>query len=189
MTLTAERDWWVTSAIRDDIWGIGTWEEGVVACAEQLAWMFAHRGRILDLGCGPGRLLIPFARTYPGATWVGLDVRLYPAPQEPNVVWLVGDGESVPLTSGSLTGAYSVAVFQHLPHEVTRGYLTEIARCLRPGGRLCFQHVIGTEDSFLSHQADPELLATWCREAGLVVESCEVGAVHYQWVWVRAVRP
>jgi SAM-dependent methyltransferase len=100
---------------------------------------------VLDIGCGVGRLTRALAAR--AERVVGLDVsgemlaRARDLNAElPNVEWVQGDGESLqPVGDGSIDVCFSHVVFQHIPDpEVTLGYVGEMGRVLRPGGRACF---------------------------------------------------
>lgn len=193
-TADQEREWW-EAAGPENIWGVGAWEEGIAKCIAEIDPILTglHYGTfVLDLGCGPGRLLQPLAQAHPRTSFTGLDIRFYDHSgiNERNLGWMVGDGRKLLFAPETLNAVYSVALFQHLPHEATSSYISQASRCLKPGGQVRFQHVIGTEDSFLSHQIeDPGLLADWCMQAGLEVTAVDVGRIHEQWVWLTARKP
>lgn len=193
-TVEQERDWW-TAAGPENIWGLPDEDNGVTACVEQIDSILHGLGTgtsVLDLGCGPGRLLPALAERHPLTTFTGMDIRFYDHSHinARNVGWMVGDGRTILYADKTLDAVYSVALFQHLPHEATRGYLAEIARVLKQGGKVRFQHVLGTEDSFLNHQVlSAGHLVQWCEDAGLEVVATDEGLLHFQWVWVTARRP
>lgn len=102
--------------------------------------------RLLDLGCGLGRLTRPLAER--AGDVVGLDAsaemlnraRAH-GPDLANVQWVQGDGNGLSvLEDGSIDGCLSLVVFHHIPDpEITLGYVREIGRVLRPGGWAAFQ--------------------------------------------------
>ncbi|WP_158946212.1 class I SAM-dependent methyltransferase [Pseudodesulfovibrio cashew] len=83
-------------------------------------------GRVLDAGCGlqPYRFLLPSVTDY-----VGMDV--VPGPF---VDYLVKTGERFPFLDESLDAVLCTQVLEHVEDEVF--FLDEIARVLKPGGRL-----------------------------------------------------
>jgi SAM-dependent methyltransferase len=100
---------------------------------------FAPR-RVLDFGCGVGRLLIPFAKTAEEA--VGLDVSasmLQEAQRNcdehglSNVRLLSSDDLLSNLT-GSFDLIHSCIVFQHIPAERGRSIFSKLLQRIRPGG-------------------------------------------------------
>jgi len=102
------------------------------------------RSRLLDIGCGTGRLLAQAARREPSAVLVGIDTdrdsieiardraRTAPAPLELHLA----SAERMPFTNDYFDVAVAVFVVGTMP-GVTRGrVLAEARRVLRPGGRL-----------------------------------------------------
>lgn len=133
---------------------------------------------VLDLGCGTGRLAAIYQRQT-GARVVGFD-------PSPNILAAVsGRPPQVTFTDmlpdGPFDGAYSVTVFQHLPHGECARLVRDVMARLRPGGRFCFQYVEGTEAAFLSHQASEATVRGWC--AGFEV-TVERDPEYEQWRWV-----
>ncbi|MGA5170461.1 MULTISPECIES: class I SAM-dependent methyltransferase [Streptomyces] len=105
-------------------------------------------GAVLDAGCGTGRAL-PYLRAAVGAggTVVGLD--LTPAMLAAAVragragqgALLLGDVGRLPLRDGVLDAVFGAGLVSHLarPEEDLR----ELARAVRPGGRLALFHPVG----------------------------------------------
>jgi SAM-dependent methyltransferase len=101
---------------------------------------------VLEIGCGVGRLTLPLAAR--AGRVIALDVsaemtkraRAVHAQVE-NIEWRVGDGVSLRgVEDGSVDAVVSHIVFQHIPDpEITLGYVREMGRVLRPGGRAGFQ--------------------------------------------------
>jgi len=96
-------------------------------------------GRVVDVGCGTGRLLRAAALRWPEAELVGVD----PAPMmiseatrlNPVASFVLGSAESLQLPDGSVDFVLSSLSFHHWSDQA-KG-LHEIARVLRPGGAFC----------------------------------------------------
>jgi SAM-dependent methyltransferase len=102
----------------------------------------------LDAGCGTGRAL-PHLRgaVGPGGTVLGVDLtpemlataRRYGRHRHG---WLVlADARHLPLRDGGVDAAFAAGLLPHLPDP--DGGLTELARVIRPGGRLALFHPSG----------------------------------------------
>ena len=50
------------------------WQDEIRPCVPALDAALHNGGRILDVGCGPGLMLLQLAASYPNATFVGVDV-------------------------------------------------------------------------------------------------------------------
>ena len=107
--------------------------------------------RVLDLGCGTGRVTASLAAL--GTRVVAMDnaagmlsrCRAHAADVAgagtsavaavaPALVQ--GEASRLPLSTGSMDAAVCVGVFEHLPAEVRRHTLAELARVVRPEGRM-----------------------------------------------------
>ena len=97
--------------------------------------------RLLDFGCGVGRLVRPLARR--GCRIVAADVSprmlehcaTYCADLD-GIEYLLCDGWGISeLPTASVDGAYSFYVFQHMPSRaMAQAVLADLYRVLRPGG-------------------------------------------------------
>lgn len=103
---------------------------------------------VLDAGCGTGRALAPLRRAVgPAGTVVGAD--LTPAMLEAALragrgasgQLLLADVTRLPLRTGSLDAVFAAGLVAHLPQPEVN--LRELARVVRPGGKLALFHPIG----------------------------------------------
>jgi SAM-dependent methyltransferase len=96
-------------------------------------------GRVLDLGCGCGRSLVPLSLRYPGPAYHGCDI------DEPAIAWLrrhhpelrVGVNAfapPLPHGAGSFDLVYAISLFTHLDERGQDAWLAEVRRVLAPGG-------------------------------------------------------
>ena len=98
-------------------------------------------GRVVDIGCGAGRLTKYMATDF--ASVIGVDIsddmlevaRTYIP--EPNVDLRLGDGVTLPVETSTVDGAFSAHVFQHFDSfAMARANFSEVARILKPGGTM-----------------------------------------------------
>jgi ubiquinone/menaquinone biosynthesis C-methylase UbiE len=97
--------------------------------------------RLADIGCGPGTAARQAARR--GATVTGVDpspdmLRLArwagAAPRTPDITYLTGSAESLPLPDDAATIAWAISSVHHWNDRAAG--LAEITRVLAPGGRV-----------------------------------------------------
>jgi SAM-dependent methyltransferase len=101
--------------------------------------------RVLDIGCGVGRLSRALASRAAHVTGIDVSPKMLERARElnadvANVEWIVGDGVSLGgVADASVDVVVSHVVFQHIPDPaITLGYVREIGRVLRPGGWAAF---------------------------------------------------
>ncbi len=98
-------------------------------------------GIVLDVGCGPASITATLAHAAgPGGLVLGVDrseamlTRAVRAESGPHIGFLHADAQQLPLRDKTVDAVISVAVLQLVPDPVMA--LAEMARVLRPGGRL-----------------------------------------------------
>jgi tRNA (uracil-5-)-methyltransferase TRM9 len=156
-----------------------------------------HGARVLDVGCGNGRLALLLDRERPGATYVGVDTVLeliemacVQADQLKNIVaeFHVAD-VAQPGWGGALLGALAssspgtslncavaLAVLHHVPgFDLRVQVLREVASLLEPGGRL----ILSTWQ-FLDSPRMRRKVVDWM-EAGVAEEALEPGDYLLDW--------
>ncbi|MFE7776393.1 class I SAM-dependent methyltransferase [Streptomyces sp. NPDC057445] len=112
---------------------------------------------VLDAGCGTGRAL-PALRDAVGSTGTVIGVDLTPEMLDTAVragrdragALLLADVARLPLRPESLDAVFASGLLAHLPHPEEN--LRELARVVRPGGRLALFHPIGRA-ALAAHQS------------------------------------
>lgn len=95
--------------------------------------------RVLDVACGTGALLEAVRERWPGAAGVGVDLSLEMLAiarrrLPPAVALVAADAGRLPFADGAFDGATCTSALHHWPEPAAA--LAEVARVLRPGGRL-----------------------------------------------------
>ena len=163
--------------------------------------------RILDVGCGPGRLAIVAG---PAAGPAGEACGIDPAPEMVelarrnaaragvSVQFEVGVIEALPYPSDHFDVVLSSLMLHHLPDELKRRGLAEVHRVLKPAGRLLAVDFGATPRDGIGHLLcvlrlragwdHAERLRTMVREAGF--DAVEIGPTgHRALAFVRGRKP
>ncbi|MFJ9821842.1 class I SAM-dependent methyltransferase [Streptomyces sp. NPDC101151] len=138
-----------------------TWEERFAGDGPRYAAAAERMGlrpgqRVLDLGCGTGRVL-PTLRAQVGDQGVVVGVDLTPAMltaavregRDTDGSLLVADACRLPLPTGAVDGVFSAGLVDHVPDPTTA--LREWARVTTPGGVLLLFHPSGRAERAARH--------------------------------------
>ena len=114
----------------------------LTALQPPLEWLnIPPSGIVLDVGCGPASITASLARAAgPSGLVLGVDrseamlARAVRAESGPQIAFLHADAQRLPLRDQTVDAVISVAVLQLVPDPGMA--LAEMARVLRPGGRL-----------------------------------------------------
>jgi SAM-dependent methyltransferase len=107
-----------------------------------------YGGTLLDLGCGIGRFSFAFAELFDRVIGVDVSAEMIQRANAlkgergfANVEFHRNDGADLAfLAAESCDWAFSYTVLQHIPDKrIVFGYIAEMARVVRPGGRVLFQ--------------------------------------------------
>lgn len=104
---------------------------GLTSMRDERMWQVAQfcRGRVLDVGCGPGNL---FIKNFIGhERGIGVDFFAYDGVDN-----LIEDPTNLPFPDESFDTLTLVAVGGHIPKNLRELEFIEFARLLKPGGRL-----------------------------------------------------
>ncbi|MFI1963386.1 class I SAM-dependent methyltransferase [Streptomyces pathocidini] len=135
-------------AARADGWDARFPDDGP-AYASAVAELGLRPGeKVLDAGCGTGRALPPLREAVgPGGTVLGVDLTpemlraAARAGTHRHALLAVADAARLPFRDAALDAVFAAGLVSHLPDP--RAGLRELARVVRPGGRLALFHPIG----------------------------------------------
>jgi SAM-dependent methyltransferase len=162
--------------------------------SEQVVRQLAPRpgARVIDIGCGPGRVTIPLARAVgPGGEVIALDVQaamLAKVAEKAgterlaNIRLMQSDVRSARIDDGSLDGAVMVTALGEIP-EPTK-VLPWIFAALKPGGRLLVAETI-----FDPHFVRRARLREMARSAGFAERDYSGNVFGYSITFEKASSP
>jgi ubiquinone/menaquinone biosynthesis C-methylase UbiE len=131
--------------------------QALVPIAEHLRGRKIREQRLLDVACGTGRFLAMIKQNYPRLAVTGVDLSppyLRHAERELArwswVELVEGGAEALPFADQTFSLVTCVYLFHELPRAVRRLAAGEMARVLRPGGRVVFvdSFQLGDEPGF-----------------------------------------
>ncbi|RMH37742.1 MAG: class I SAM-dependent methyltransferase [Deltaproteobacteria bacterium] len=108
------------------------------------------RGRMLDIGTGPGHIPLLVCERDPDAQVVGVDLsrhmlavaerRRAQSPHAARVTFRIADAKALDEPTGAYDAVFSNTILHHIPDP--RPFLAEAARVLRPGGALLIRDLM-----------------------------------------------
>src|SRR6266566_1089265 len=117
----------------------------VVPTLERCGLVLAGK-RMLELGCGVGRMTHSFARRFEQVYAFDISREMLSRARqihsgETNILWLLSSGANLAcVASDSMDFVFSYLVLQHLPEQaLALQYIREMVRVLRPGCAFLFQ--------------------------------------------------
>jgi SAM-dependent methyltransferase len=111
---------------------------------DALLAMAPHGARVIEVGAGPG-LFAAYARAHrPDLRWIASE--LAPAPWND----VVADAQALPFRAGCADAVLGFDIVHHLAHP--RAFFAEVARVLRPRGRLAVVEPWVTPLSFVVYR-------------------------------------
>jgi len=169
-TLADHRDFWNRSAAADSLTAIladgdeRSYQSSGRTEAEALRRFLGPDTRVLDIGCGTGRVmehLAPWCREVHG---IDISERMVAGGRErlahlPNVQFHNGNGYDLAgFEDGTFDVVYSIVALQHMPRTVAYNYLLESNRVLTEDGVLwCYVPNLLRDDAFAAfhHLSQP----------------------------------
>lgn len=181
----------------------GTWDHDVSQNRQALVkWMPRNPGRILDLGCGPGRDLVAFKAE--GHEVIGLDATptfVEMAQQTGCEVWQQTFLD-LDLPDGYFDGIFANASLLHVPQISMESVLQKLWQSLVEEGAIVLSMARGNQEGYVNRPSGQRFVSYWEYEtlAPLVQAAGFTLADHYyrppglpqdqqSWVVIVAVKP
>jgi SAM-dependent methyltransferase len=178
-------------------------DRDAAAMVEGLRGRVGPDARVLDLGCGMGRLTARAAERFAHVDGVDVSPEMIEVARKEhagraNVAFHVNSGADLAgFPDASFDLVFSYAVLSHVPAEVVRAYFREVNRVLRPGGWFRYQfwvgrdQLAGSSDTISIRVYSPETFQQLNRDAGFSLH--ELDEIDYEDpilqlkpVWVNA---
>lgn len=142
-------------------------------------------GKVLEIGCGIGRLLKPLSDIYPKCKLYGYDISqemINRAAKARNIKY------STEFTGSDLDLVYSMLVFQHITNEDKEAYIAKSYEALKTGGVFLMQFVVGSEYAPYSYQTNNEHIKDLLHKHKFKHITFTQTDMHPDWSIVRAVK-
>lgn len=200
---TEREHWNAKAAMTDPMFEMWADKPNTVQCInlllEDLDPRDAVKAKILDLGCGLGRLSQAVQDRFPTAKVYGVDISpdlLTTAKQLADneqltiqPTYMLCDGRSLPdELPKDFNYAYSMVVFQHIPNDVKKAYLQAVYDHLAVNGVFRFQLVEGDEQSDYNHHISQVDIIKMCEDIGYDVQAVDSKLMYKNWLWLTAVK-
>lgn len=158
--------------------------------------MAPHEMKILEIGCGAGRLTRALARVFGEIHAVDVSSEMIRIAREKladasNVHLYCNNGLDLGVLPRDVhfDFAFSLIVFQHVPSlEVIASYCREVGRRLRPGGLFKFQVQgymnLGASDTWLGVAVSEANAAKMAEDCGFELRYSDGAGTQFYWLWL-----
>lgn len=154
------------------------------------------RMRVLEIGCGAGRMTKALARLFGEVHAVDISAEMIRIAKQnlagvPNAFFYQNNGADLQvLPSEPFDFAFSYIVFQHIPSaEVIESYIREVARLLKPGRLFKFQvqgyrpEEIKPADTWLGADFTVDDMGAIASRCGFEMRYSTGAGTQYLWLW------
>lgn len=178
--LDQERDYWNTAALDPDVDEKYICDMATDDCLKELGEL---QGRVLEIGCGVGRLM---QKGFHGVD-ISEEMLKIAQARKPKCTFQLIKGK-IPFNADSFDTVYSMLVFQHLKPDTVFHYIKEASRVLKTPGTFRFQYIEGTEREPFSNHYTQEEMENWLLTAGFTSATWQESKLNDLWRWVTATK-
>lgn len=176
-----EKEYWDKAALSPEVDTKYIADVGLTESKEAVGSLV---GRVLEIGCGVGRLMED--------GFCGIDISEgmleIARKRKPECEFKICDGRTIPYPDNYFDSAYCMLVFQHLPLEAISAYINETFRVLTKDGIFRFQFIEGEENEPFSHHYKFSEIKRILVGAGFIYTKVDRKLVHPQWTWITATK-
>lgn len=175
-----ERIYWNVASIDPEVDDKYICDIPLEDCQKELG---QFKGKVLEIGCGVGRLLQP--------GYYGIDISTgmlaIAFQRKPECIFKVA-WRDIPYENDFFDAVYSMLLFQHLKPDAVAGYIKESYRVLKKGGVFKYQFCIGDEREPFSNHYLAEEMFSWLGVAGFGEFKMINSNLNEKWRWIEAVK-
>lgn len=139
--------------------------------------------KVLEIGCGIGRLIVPLADKYEQCKFYGIDISdkmIAKAPKRSNIEYQC--------SGYNLDLVYSMLVFQHITDTEKELYVETAYKMLKKDGVFLLQVVVGKEQNPYSYQVSEGYIGDVLKKSGFRDIKLYMSYLHEQWLFIKAIK-
>lgn len=179
--LQIEQDYWNDNALDDDVDIKYISDAPTDLCLKDILPL---KGKVLDLGCGVGRL------TPSGQYGVDISRNMIDIAKKrrSDCYFTYITDYALPFDEKTFNVVFSYLVIQHLKPEAVRAYISESCRVLKNGGTFKIQFIEGTErEPFSNHYSKAEI-RDWFLSSGFKDVIFKQSVAYSGWTIAKGVK-
>lgn len=174
------KEYWQQAALDPQVDDKYICDVSTLLCLEDLGEL---KGKVLEIGCGVGRLMQNNSQYY------GIDISdnmlKIAKKRKPKCNFSLSENNTIPYKNNMFDTIFCYLVVQHLKPEEVQQYFNEAYRVLKENGTFTFQFIQGTEREPLSNHYTKKEMEIIAEKAGFKRYWHRPSDAHYLWTIVR----